>query len=259
MSHWLLLADKQLFKTNPLQTLKKMCRIVLNNNSVKASLVLVLFSAALLSPLTLAGGLKSVLKEVSRAEKKLKDEGLLSDNEDLYFSFKNGVEIHDMWSDGAKVHKVNKYYILIKDENSKRWADLSEKDTKKMLMESTKKLAPYINFYKSKPFKLEQMYASGSCFQRQNVEAFEVMKTYSEILMSSLESSDIYDARATALESLAHKGVTSLSLSALKFSPEDDMTEFESLRKSLAEKRPAVRKRIGKNRSLLKCYKLFKM
>jgi len=110
-----------------------------DRNSVKTSLVLVLISAALLSPLTHAGGIKSVLKELSRAEKKLKDEGILRDNEDLYLSFKNGIEIHDTWNDGATVYEFDGYKILIKDKDRERLAELSQKDAKKMCWRIRKK------------------------------------------------------------------------------------------------------------------------
>lgn len=260
MNHRLLPANNQFLKTAPLQIFKNICLAMLHDrNSVKTSLVLVLISAALLSPLTHAGGIKSVLKELSRAEKKLKDEGILRDNEDLYLSFKNGIEIHDTWNDGATVYEFDGYKILIKDKDRERLAELSQKDAKKNVLENTKKIEPYIKFYKSKPLKLEQMYASGSCFQRQNLDALELIKAYAELLISALDSSDIYDARGSSLEALVANGIKRISLATLTFNPEHDIADFEALWKSLDEKRPAIRKRIGNNPSLSKCYKLFKI
>ena len=56
-----------------------------------ALFIAVLMVAPLLSGIVSAGGLKSVLKEVNRFEKKLKDENLLDEDEDLYFSFNKGL------------------------------------------------------------------------------------------------------------------------------------------------------------------------
>ena len=207
-----------------------------------------------------AGGLKSVYKEVNRLEKKLKDEHLLSKHEDLYFSFKDGVVVHDKYDFDSKLAplQIGKYRVLLSLEQEKIWSGEADKDeVKKFINEETIGIDKALKFYKSKPFKLEQMNASGRCLKQKDIDSQQVIVSYSSDLVSLHHMSDVYDSRNLLLSSIKNQGFNRVSLSAIDFNPETDMQEFKELKITLKSARKDVWKLVRDNSSLKKCYKLF--
>lgn len=206
-----------------------------------------------------AGGLNSIYKEVNRLEEKLKDSHLLSKNEDLYFSFKDGIVVHDKYDLDSKLipAKIGKYHILLSMEQEKTWNG-DESNVKKFIKEETIGTKKAIEFYKSKPFKLEQMNASGQCFKQKDIDSLQAIVDYSSDLISLHHMSDIYDSRRMLLASIKKQGFDRVSLSAIDFNPEADMQEFKQLKRNLKSARKDVSKLVKNNPRLLKCYKLFK-
>ncbi|MDA8943963.1 hypothetical protein N9I32_01205 [Porticoccaceae bacterium] len=207
-----------------------------------------------------AGGLKSVYKEVNRLEKKLKDEHLLSKHEELFFSFKDGVVVHDKYDFDSKLAplQMGKYRILLSLEQEKIWSGEADKDeVKKFINEETIGIDKALKFYKSKPFKLEQMNASGRCLKQKDIDSQQVIVSYSSDLVSLHHMSDVYDSRNLLLSSIKNQGFNRVSLSAIDFNPETDMQEFKELKITLKSARKDVWKLVRDNSSLKKCYKLF--
>lgn len=216
-----------------------------------------LFASGMLS----AGGLKSVYKEVNRLEAKLKDEHLLSKHEELFFSFKDGVVVHDKYDFDSKLAplQMGKYRILLSLEQEKIWSGEADKnEVKKFINEETIGIDKALKFYKSKPFKLEQMNASGRCLKQKDIDSQQVIVNYSSDLVSLHHLSDIYDSRNLLLSSIKNQGFNRVSLSAIDFNPETDMQEFKELKITLKSARKDVWKLVRDNPSLKKCYKLFK-
>lgn len=204
-----------------------------------------------------AGGLKSVLKEVNRLEKKLKDENLLDENEDLYFSFKKGVVVHDTWERKAMPVEIGKYRILLTPEQKNTFHGNKPKaETNQFINEETRGIKSALEFYKSKPFKLEQMYASGHCFKKKDIDTEKILVEYSEDLISLHHMSDIYDSRGLFLFSLKHQGFDRVSLSAINFDPNLDIHEYKQLWKRVKMARPNVKKLIKNKPGLMKCFRL---
>ena len=223
--------------------------------------IFVLLCSLLASGMLSAGGLKSALKEVNRLEKKLKDEHLLSKHEDLYFSFKDGVVVHDKYDFDSKLAplQMGKYRILLSLEQEKIWSGEADKnEVKKIINEETIGIDKALKFYKSKPFKLEQMNASGRCLKQKDIDSQQVIVSYSSDLVSLHHMSDVYDSRNLLLSSIKNQGFNRVSLSAIDFNPETDMQEFKELKITLKSARKDVWKLVRDNPSLKKCYKLFK-
>lgn len=223
--------------------------------------IFVLLCSLLASGMVSAGGLKSVYKEVNRLEKKLKDEHLLSKHEDLYFSFKDGVVVHDKYDFDSKLAplQIGKYRVLLSLEQEKIWSGEADKDeVKKFINEETIGIDKALKFYKSKPFKLEQMNASGRCLKQKDIDSQQVIVSYSSDLVFLHHMSDVYDSRNLLLSSIKNQGFNRVSLSAIDFNPETDMQEFKELKKNLKSVRKDVWKLVRDNPSLKKCYKLFK-
>lgn len=222
--------------------------------------IFVLLCSLLASGMLSAGGLKSALKEVNRLEKKLKDEHLLSKHEDLYFSFKDGVVVHDKYDFDSKLAplQIGKYRVLLSLEQEKIWSGEADKDEiKKFINEETIGIDKALKFYKSKPFKLEQMNASGRCLKQKDIDSQQVIVSYSSDLVSLHHMSDVYDSRNLLLSSIKNQGFNRVSLSAIDFNPETDMQEFKELKKNLKSVRKDVWKLVRDNPSLKKCYRLF--
>jgi len=220
----------------------------------------ILMVALLLSGIVSAGGLKSVLKEVNRFEKKLKDENLLNEDEDLYFSFKKGVIVHDTWKSKAIPIEIGKYRILLTPEQKSTWhGNKAKAETKQFINEKTRSIKSALEFYKSKPIRLEQMNASGLCFKRKDIDSLQVVIDYSNDLISLHYMSDIYDSRGLLLSSFKRQGFDRVSLSTINFDPNADRQEFVELVARVKVARKNVVKLIKSKPRLLKCYRLFKM
>jgi hypothetical protein len=223
-----------------------------------ALLKAIVLVALLLSGAVSAGGLNSVLKEVNRFEKKLKNEKLLDEHEDLYFSFKKGVIVHDKWKSKAIPVKIGKYRILLTPEQKDIWPG-NKTETKKFINEETQGIKSALEFYKSKPFKLEQMNASGHCFKKKDIDTQKIIVDYSKDLISLHHMSDIYDSRGLFLSSLKNQGFDRVSLSTINFDPKADMHEYKELRNRIRMARPSVKKLVKNKPGLFKCYRLFKV
>jgi len=224
------------------------------------SIVLFIVHTIFVGEFVFAGGLKSVYKEVNRLEKKLKDEHLLSKHEDLYFSFKDGVVVHDKYDFDSKLAplQIGKYRVLLSLEQEKIWSGEADKnEVKKFINEETIGIDKALKFYKSKPFKLEQMNASGRCLKQKDIDSQQVIVSYSSDLVSLHHMSDVYDSRNLLLSSIKNQGFNRVSLSAIDFNPETDMQEFKELKITLKSARKDVWKLVRDNPSLKKCYKLF--
>jgi hypothetical protein len=225
------------------------------------SIVLFIVHTIFVGDFVFAGGLKSIYKEVNRLEKKLKDEHLLYKHEELYFSFKDGVVVHDKYDFDSKLAplQIGKYRVLLSLEQEKIWSGEADKnEVKKFINEETIGIDKALKFYKSKPLKLEQMNASGRCLKQKDIDSQQVVVNYSSDLVSLHHMSDIYDSRNLLLSSIKNQGFNRVSLSAIDFNPETDMQEFKELKKNLKSARKYVWKLVRDNPSLKKCYKLFK-
>lgn len=224
--------------------------------------VLILLCAIFASGLSFAGGLNSIYKEVNRIEKKLQDEHLLSKNKELFFSFKDGVVVYDKYDWNSKLvpFQVGEYRILLPLEQEKIWnGDKDQNEVDKFIKDETIGIDKAIKFYKSKPFKLEQMNASGRCFKKKDIDSQQAIDDYSSDLIVLHHMSDIYDSRLILLSSIKKQGFNRISLSAIDFHPETDMQEFKQLKRTLKSARKEVSKLVKGKPRLMKCYRLFKL
>lgn len=221
------------------------------------ALLLAILVAILASNGAWGGGLKSALKEVGRAEKKLKDEGFLDKDKALTLSFKDGIHVHDQWEIDARAIYFGEIGLLMHaDEFDDNY--IGGANQASIAVKNTFSLKDYINFYSRKAFALEKMRASAECFDRKDREKTAEVELYVKNLKVLGMKSDVYSEQGEILENLKKSGVKRASVKAVDFNPIVDSQQFNSIWEKLKIQRHLVKINIKNDRYLIKCLRLFK-